>query len=159
MIIRKAAKKDGQDLIKLFRAMVAYHQRIYTKDDKFYNREAESVREIWKRFINKNIPDKSSQIWIAHDNGKPVAYAIGLIKENIPVYSIKRYGFISDLYVDQKYRGKGVGKKLIDRLREFFRKEEIKFISLEVNHNNYDSIRFYEKCGFKEYHKTMRMRI
>jgi len=98
-------------------------------------------------------------ILIGYDNGRPIAYAICLIKDNILVYALKKYGFISDLYVEERYRGKGLGKELISRIREFFKEKGVKFMSLEVNHNNYGPIKFYKEYGFKEYHKTMRMRV
>lgn len=159
MIVRKATVKDIPNLIKLFRGLVKYHQKIYTKDDKFYNKEIKNVRGLWMKFIKKNINNKNSLILISYDNKKPVAYSISYIKDNIPVYSIKKYGYISDLYVDKNYRKKGIGKELVDMSKKRFKKKGIKFMSLEVNHNNNHTIKFYNKYGFKEYHKSMRMRI
>ena len=159
MKIRKATVKDIPSLIKLFRGIVKYHKKIYTKDDKFYNKEIKNVKQIWVKFIKKNVNNKDFLILIVYDGKKPIAYCISLIKKNIPIYKIKKYGYVSDLYVDKKYRGKGIGKKLLKKSKEFFRKNKLKFMSLEINHNNDPSIKFYEKYGFKEYYKSMRIRI
>src|SRR3989344_4325907 len=159
MRIRKATKKDTLNLIKLFRAMVKHHEGIYTKEDRFYNKHAGNVRNLWRKFIQKSITSKDSLVLIAYDEKEPIAYCIGLSRNNIPVYALKKYGFISDLYVGKEYRRIGVGKELLKQQKAFFREKKVKFLSLEVNHNNYPSIEFYKRCGFKEYHKTMRMRI
>lgn len=159
MIIRKANLKDIPYLIELGKGMVNYHIDLANENDKIYEKRNKDAKKNWKKFLNKSIKDRNSLVLIAQDNNKYIAYSIALIKKNIPVFFIKKYGHIYDLYVDKKYRSKGVGRKLMNKTKEFLKKKKIKFISLEVIHNNSAAIKFYENYGFKEYHKIMRMRI
>ncbi|MBR9683374.1 GNAT family N-acetyltransferase [Candidatus Woesearchaeota archaeon] len=159
IIIKKAEKEDIGNLIKLWQGMRQYHEKIATEKDAFYDQIEKNKNTIWKKFIKKSIKDKNSLILIAYDKGKPVAYCILLIKQNIPVFKIKKYGYISDIYVEKNYRGKGMGKKLMDISVGFFKKNRIKFMELSVKHNNKSSIKFYQKYGLKEYHKHMRIKI
>jgi|YelNatPaOPRAMG01_1025707.scaffolds.fasta_scaffold00028_11 RimJ/RimL family protein N-acetyltransferase len=57
--------------------------------------------------------------------------------------------FLSKLYLKSSKRGKGLGKKAIHFLEEFALKEKLQKITLTVNKNNINSIKAYEKLGFK----------
>ena len=98
-------------------------------------------------------------IFIVFDNKKPIGYCLGRIRKNIPIFSLKKYGYVDDLYVEKEYRGKGLGQKLLNEAKRFFKSKKLKFMELKSNHNNYKSIKFYKKYGFKEYAKIMRIRI
>lgn len=57
--------------------------------------------------------------------------------------------FLSKLYVDSRYRGKGIGKKAMQFVEEQARTLGCARIALTVNKNNHNSIRTYHKMGFK----------
>ena len=59
------------------------------------------------------------------------------------------YGFLSKLYLDEKYRGKGIAGQFLQFLKEQFAKAEKKEIQLTVNRQNIGAINFYFKTGFK----------
>ena len=54
---------------------------------------------------------------------------------------------IMNLYVNQEERHKGIATAL---LNEVIEKEEYSRIMLEVNENNNEALRLYNKLGFKE---------
>jgi ribosomal protein S18 acetylase RimI-like enzyme len=54
--------------------------------------------------------------------------------------------FLSKLYVLDSFRGKGIGKQGIKFIKSAF---EHPVIQLTVNKNNFNSIAFYKKVGFK----------
>jgi ribosomal protein S18 acetylase RimI-like enzyme len=56
--------------------------------------------------------------------------------------------FLSKLYVDALFRGKGYGKKALAFVERIARQERVQSITLTVNKNNSDSIAVYKKCGF-----------
>lgn len=51
------------------------------------------------------------------------------------------------LYLDEAFRGHGLGRKLIDQLREFARERRIKLIQWQTPPQNDLGIRFYERIG------------
>jgi len=57
--------------------------------------------------------------------------------------------FLSKLYIRASNRGKGYGRKAIEFLEDLAGEKGLDKISLTVNKNNTDSIRAYEKLGFK----------
>ncbi len=59
---------------------------------------------------------------------------------------------IQEMFIQENYRGKGIGKLLLVTLEEYL--EQHQYISLEVTTNKIreDAIRFYTGCGFKQTH-------
>lgn len=64
---------------------------------------------------------------------------------------------ISELVVAEKYRSQGYGRLLIEHVRTVS-KSKYKFIILDVNSKN-PALRLYEHVGFKEFQKTMFMKL
>tara|TARA_B100000315_G_C14416254_1_gene513356 strand:+ start:136 stop:621 length:486 start_codon:yes stop_codon:yes gene_type:complete len=157
--IRKAKKEDIPVVVGLWKELKEYHVRINTKEDSFFYKHKKSAADIWKIFLEKNISHKKSLVLVAYQDNKLIAYTISIIKENIPIFNIGRYGQITDLYVKKEYRGQGIGKELINQSKKFFKTNKLKFMELTVSHNNHQSIKFYQKYGFKESLKRMRVKI
>ena len=59
------------------------------------------------------------------------------------------YLFLSKIYVLKAYRGKGIGKIMIDFIEDKAETYNLNKIRLTVNKYNTNSIKAYEKMGFK----------
>lgn len=59
-------------------------------------------------------------------------------------------GYITNVAVFPQHRGNGIAKALLGSLIQAGRKNELKFISLEVRKSNTAAISLYEKLGFSE---------
>jgi ribosomal-protein-alanine N-acetyltransferase len=79
---------------------------------------------------------------IAKMNDQIVGYVIGVTEKNI--------GTIVSIAVKKDYRRKGIGKKLLDYIIEYFKLKNISIINLQVRIDNYEAISFYENNGFKK---------
>ena len=56
--------------------------------------------------------------------------------------------FIQDLFVAKKYRKLDIGKKLLHEVVAQNEQQEITHVLLNVDHNNTEAKKFYEKLGF-----------
>ena len=56
--------------------------------------------------------------------------------------------FIQDLFVTKKYRKLDIGKKLLHEVVAQNEQQEITHVLLNVDHNNTEAKKFYEKLGF-----------
>ena len=63
--------------------------------------------------------------------------------------------FLSKLYIRASQRGKGYGRKAVQFIEDIARKKGLDEITLTVNKNNTDTIRAYEKFGFKNLGPTV----
>lgn len=62
----------------------------------------------------------------------------------------KHIANIFGVYVDNEYRGEGVGVRLLERaLREISKNKAIVKIKLQVNPMQRSAVRLYEKSGFR----------
>ena len=57
--------------------------------------------------------------------------------------------FIQDLFVTEKYRKLDIGKKLLHEVVAQNEQQEITHILLNVDYNNTEAKKFYEKLGFR----------
>jgi ribosomal-protein-alanine N-acetyltransferase len=78
---------------------------------------------------------------VAKLDGEIVGYAIG--EKN------KDSGLIISVAVKKEWRRRGIGRKLMEKLLENFKKGGIKIVFLHVREENKEAINFYQALGFK----------
>jgi len=145
MMIRKATLKDFEKL-----------KEIRTE---FYLLEASTDKRVstkWAKHglgisLGKSIRSKTEINLIAEENGKLIGYASSEIITNPGWVAYKKQGHLYNLYVLPKYQGKGIGKKLIEKSLEWFRKNKIKDLKIQAYVWNKRARKLYHKYGFKEY--------
>ncbi len=72
--------------------------------------------------------------------------------ENVGYYSIldaKEYLYLSKIYMDEGFRGRGYGKKMLQDIVNTSKILNLSKIRLNVNKYNTNSIKAYENWGFK----------
>jgi ribosomal protein S18 acetylase RimI-like enzyme len=92
---------------------------------------------------------KARSDWVDETNIKEIV--------NHQVFRDMRNLEIEDLCVDEKYRGKGIGKKLFEEAIKHGKENGVKFIELSVWEFNQNAKIFYEHAGMKV--KTNRMEL
>lgn len=68
-------------------------------------------------------------------------------------------GWINDIYVKMPYRGKGYSKLLMEEALKEFRKNGYSDVRLNVYSHNEKAIKLYEKMGFKDVSKFMKISL
>ena len=87
--------------------------------------------------------DEDKMFFVAEDNNKIVGYILGEPMKG-------RLANLGLLAVDKKFRGKGVGKKLVDAMRKRCDEKGLTYLLLYAPKSNKKTLEFYRKCGFKE---------
>ncbi len=142
VFIRSATERDlsqVQDLLR--RAWHAAYDHIYGVE------KVAAITDDWHSLANlkSNLARPWSEFLVA-DTGQAllgVAYAR---------QSSEDFVMIHQLYVDPEHTGKGIGAQLLEECFEAF--PEAKAFRLEVNAQNPNAVRFYERYGFKEVSRT-----
>lgn len=80
------------------------------------------------------------QVIIKKDN-----IPIGQMELQIKEFEGKEIGYVNCYYLIPEYRGKGLGKELIDYAEEFFRKSNVSEYHLRVSPTNQRAIHLYTK--------------
>lgn len=99
--------------------------------------------------------DKLYIEWIEKSVSRELADEILISKENNKIQGFitlkieRSKGLIGLLAVDEEYRGKSIGKKLLFTALMYFREKGIKSVEVVTQKGNYIACRFYESCGFE----------
>ncbi|KXZ13715.1 GNAT family N-acetyltransferase [Bacillus nakamurai] len=59
------------------------------------------------------------------------------------------YAYIEDIKIDKKQRRQGIGRKLIEQVIQWAKKNKMPGIMLETQNINVKACQFYESCGFE----------
>ena len=111
----------------------------------FYRQTSDFVGA--KHFLEERLTLNESTIYIAFEEEN----AIGFV-QLFPIFSsvtMQRMYLLNDLYVEENYRGHGVGKALINTCKELCREEQRKGLMLQTETHN-PAQHLYEAQGFKK---------
>lgn len=61
--------------------------------------------------------------------------------------------FVDELYISEKYRGKGIGKTALKFAEDFAKEKGYKYLRLEVELSNTIAQKIYRANGFKEHER------
>lgn len=109
-------------------------------------RASDDSKEGIRRFLKRN-PDNS---FVCRFNGKIIG--------SILCGHDGRKGFIYHTVVNENYRGRGIGKKLVEKVIKSLEEETITKIAVLVNSDNASGNGFWESLGF-EYFNDLNYRI
>lgn len=97
----------------------------------------------------KNLLETNS-IYIAKQENKIVGYIIiNIIEKDNGFMRYRKLLCIDTLCIDEKYRGQGIGTKMLSFAKELGKNNGCTDIHLTVNPQNINAIRVYEKFGMK----------
>jgi ribosomal protein S18 acetylase RimI-like enzyme len=74
---------------------------------------------------------------------------------NISTFRAKPYFNVHDVTVLKEYRGKGIGRKLLEKVIEIARNRGYCKITLEVREDNKNAKALYQSLGFSDYEPFM----
>lgn len=94
----------------------------------------------------KHMAKIKSTVFVVEDGEGKIIGTMSLLIEEKFIHKLSSVGHIEDVVVDDDYRGKGLGKMLIDYGVKYAKDNGCYKIILNCADKN---IAFYEKCGFK----------
>lgn len=108
--------------------------------EKDYKYIVENDRHIPETLVKTKIKEK--EIFILRDSEKEIGWMrYGYFWDNIP--------FMNMLWIDEKYRGQGIGKKVVLHWEEIMRQRGFKLIMTSTQSNE-EAQHFYRKMGYRD---------
>ncbi|MDD3498468.1 MAG: GNAT family N-acetyltransferase [Candidatus Moranbacteria bacterium] len=83
---------------------------------------------------------------VIDDDGKIIGFA-ALIIHPVPTKGL--VGRVEDVVIDEKYRGRGLGRKIMEDLIDIARREKIEILNLTSNPRRVPARKLYESLGFQ----------
>jgi ribosomal protein S18 acetylase RimI-like enzyme len=153
IIYRKAKVSDMDGLIDLWNNLMQYHLNYFPD---FYKFKKNHI-SLMKKHFKKNIVSKKSLVFVAEESEKLIGYVMISVGKFRPyIYLWKKEARLDDLFVDEKYRGKGVAKKLFNIAKKFAKENNVDYLKFNVDVKNERANNFYDKFGALEF-RTIRL--
>lgn len=89
-------------------------------------------------------------VWIAEAEGRPVGFLCGRERVLPGYFGGGSVGFISDVFVGETHRGRGIGRRLMAAAVDSYRAKNIKRLELQVVAGNPDARRLYLELGWRD---------
>lgn len=134
MKVRKAELADVSKLLPLFNSYRS-----------FYDKPEESAKAL--KFLSDNIRENRSIIFVAWETDLT---AVGFIQmyPRVSSLSMTPYMYLSDLFVAEPFRRRGIGKKLMLQATEHSTAFGASSLQLETAHSNKIAQALYESIGY-----------
>jgi ribosomal protein S18 acetylase RimI-like enzyme len=145
------AKETDMPMIRKFTVQTGWagipqSQRTRLDREKWNKHMVEVFENFYKR--------ENSEIFVAEDERhRFVGYLF--VGESRDMMTGLSYGFVYDIFVEEKSRGKGIGKMLMEKAESYCREKGFSRIALSVSAANDSAMRLYSRMGFKPEHMIL----
>jgi ribosomal protein S18 acetylase RimI-like enzyme len=145
MEIRPASVDDVPGVLPMVAKVCAFHQGLDPQKYSFLPHPEERYRG----WLGDRAEDERSVFLVAEREGRLVAFLVGTVENEIPIYRVKRYGFIHDVWVEPEYRNEGIARQLVMLAVEGFRAMGVEQVRLDTAAQNGVARKLFEGCGFR----------
>jgi ribosomal protein S18 acetylase RimI-like enzyme len=145
MQIRAAAPDDVPLVLPMVSKICALHEQWDPAKYGFLDNSAQQ----YQRWLMKRAADPRSVFLVADRAPGVAAFLIGTVETEIPVYRLKEFGFIHDVWVEPQYRHEGIGRQIVMLAIEQFKQMGVKQIRLDTVAPNDAARALFSACGFR----------
>jgi len=128
-LIRNLKAKDAEDISKIYASIT----QTPVKDDFIH-------------IIEEQVNRKEDASFVAEFDGRVVGYMISIVISS--AFGIKKSTWISNMGVNPKFMGQGIGESLAKKIFDFSREKEIKDVYTSVRWDSSDLLSFFKTLGF-----------
>ncbi|WP_241687371.1 GNAT family N-acetyltransferase [Flavobacterium sp. YO64] len=106
--------------------------------------------EVFEAIFNENISNPKNLYLIAENEMEGLGF-ISFHTQNL-LHHCGLVGEIQEFFIHQKHRGKGVGRLLINEIKNFAEQHNLKSIEVTTNKRRVENVAIYENLGFNLSH-------
>jgi ribosomal protein S18 acetylase RimI-like enzyme len=145
MTIRPATPQDIPAVIPMVAKIAALHE---SWDPAKYGYKPDAA-EMYRSWLAVRAGDLRSVFLVAERHARLVAFLIGTVERELPIYRLTEFGFIHDVWVDPDYRNEGIGRQITMLAIEKFRQIGVGQIRLDTAAGNDTARALFASCGFR----------
>jgi GNAT superfamily N-acetyltransferase len=146
--VRDARRSDVETIVAMWRELMTLHGAL---DPRFAI--APDGENIYKRHIEEMLRSRDGRVLLAEaiESGEAVGYMQGELLPRSGIAPPGLYGLISDVFVRDNWRQRGVGRALFVEMRRWFVERKVQTMQLYVAAANPDAQAFWESVGMRPY--------
>ena len=124
--------------------MITYRRMTIDDVPQVHEIELKTFHTPWsyQSFVDEMTTNKCARYIVAEEDGKVLGYA--------GAWLIFDEGHITNIAVDEAYRGRGIGIGVTQALMQYAANMGVQYMTLEVRKSNAAAIALYEKFGFQQ---------
>ncbi len=128
----------------------AFHEKLDPAKYGFRPNPAERYRN----WLAERATDPRSVFLVADaaSTGEPprlVAFLVATVEREIPIYRLREFGFVHDLWVEEDYRNEGIARQLVALALEKFRAIGVTQVRLDTAAGNEPVRALFARSGFR----------
>ena len=136
-------KYGEEDRVRTILAKLDYEDQV------FHCKQPKSLEQCLAESSNVSLPERiegKNAIFVAEEGGK----VIGLCWCTVVDRGVDKQGEVAEFYVEEEFRGKGIGNELIAVAKQFFIDEKVTVAFVWTHRGNEPAIELYKSASFKE---------
>ena len=150
MDIRPATVADVPSALPMVAKVCAFHEQLDPAKYGFRPNPAER----YGNWLGDRATDPRSVFLVADaarsgEAPRLVAFLVGTVEREIPIYRLTEFGFIHDLWVEPDYRNEGIARQLVTLAIERFRQIGVAQVRLDTATANDAARSLFTTCGFR----------
>ncbi|HEY6826670.1 MAG TPA: GNAT family N-acetyltransferase [Gemmatimonadaceae bacterium] len=144
--IRRARPDDAPTLGKLGALLVRTH---FDFDPKRFLPLTPQTEERYGAFLSSQLEDPDTVILVAEGEGHVLGYTYATV-EGYDYMSLRGpAGVLNDIVVDPSYRGRGIGRMLLEATMDELKGREVPRVVLSTAEQNEAAQHLFERSGFR----------
>ncbi len=154
MIIRPYAPADHDALVHFMLELQSHFVAVDSMHEMRSFASLEEARTYFDQALN-DVVDMHGACFVAEIDEEIVGFVQGVIAthESDVMHQLGHHhskdGWIGLLFVDSDVRGQGIGRGLLDKMREYFHSQGCTTMRLKVMSDNVRAVHMYNAYGFK----------
>ena len=154
--IIKGNMDDLEDLHQLWIQLIEYHHDIGNIGGFIYKSDR---YDDLRKHLEKEIQHNKFCVMVAKLDGQSIGFAKANILSYPTFFEDNVFCMIGQIFVQEEFRGKGIGSRLINTIEEWAKEKDINQVRLGLNYKNKRSFSFYEKLDYKPTSITLKKRL
>jgi GNAT superfamily N-acetyltransferase len=136
---------DLPQLMRLWRELIGFDESLGGQDFRL----AAGAPKQWERHLRTFLGARSRIAHVAEVRGTPVGFLLASLEQPPGIFMERKYGHISAVFVQEPYRGKGVGRSLVAAALGWFAEKRVSRVRVATDTKNTLSVEFWKKLGFQ----------
>ena len=149
---RRATEADIPELSRLVAALAAWEEAL----DSRARFDWDGIRDApnWLKLV---LNREHHAIWVATFDGRLVGHLWIRLKRQADGALPQSIGYISQAFMEESFRGRGLMKPMLEQAFEWFRNLGITVVTLSVLHRNWVGATAWHRLGFSDWREERRM--
>lgn len=102
--------------------------------------------KVFAVIFTENIANPNNLYLIAENENEELGF-ISFHTQNL-LHHCGRVGEIQEFFINEKHRGKGIGRQLIEKIMQYAEEHKLKSIEVTTNKRRVENVLIYENLGF-----------